>query len=95
MRDSRVPVPSRFTPLALLLYADRGMKSISERKKSSERTSYEVRKRWDQENLKKYGVSFHRKNDADLIAYIEQKKGTGIGTSDIFRAAIERMKNEG
>lgn len=73
----------------------RGSKSISEKKKSSERTSYEVRKRWDDENLKKYGISFHKKNDADLIDYIEQKKKTGMGTSEIFRKAIEKMKIEG
>lgn len=74
---------------------EEGAKSIAERKKSSERTSYEIRKRWDQENLKKYGISFHRKNDADLIDYIEQRKRTGMGTSEIFREAIDQMKNGG
>jgi hypothetical protein len=45
--------------------------------------------------LKKYGISFHIKNDAELIEYIESQKATGKGTSEIFREAIEKVKNEG
>ena len=70
------------------------MKSIAE-KRSSERTSYEVRQRWDKENLKKYGVTFHIRNDADLIEFIEEKKNHGETTSAIFRKAIEQLKKEG
>lgn len=66
-----------------------------EKRKASERTSYEVRQRWDKENLKKYGISFHVKNDADVIEYIETQKAAGKGTSEIFREAIEKVKNEG
>lgn len=63
-----------------------------EKRKASERTSYEVRQRWDKENLKKYGISFHVKNDADVIEYIESQKATGKGTSEIFREAIYAIK---
>lgn len=69
--------------------------SIAEKKRSSERTSYKVRRRWDQENLKKYGVAFHIERDSDVIDYIESQKATGKGTSEIFREAIEKLKNEG
>lgn len=69
--------------------------SIAEKKRSSERTSYKVRQRWDQENLKKYGVAFHIERDSDVIDYIESQKATGKGTSEIFREAIEKLKNEG
>ncbi len=69
--------------------------SIAEKKRSSERTSYKVRRRWDQENLKKYGVAFHIERDSDVIGYIESQKATGKGTSEIFREAIEKLKNEG
>ena len=62
-----------------------------ERKRSFERTSYEVRQRWDKENLIKIGISLHRQNDADLIAYIEQQKADGRGTSEIFRDALKNQ----
>lgn len=66
-----------------------------EKRKAAERTSYAIRQQWDKENLKKYGVAFHTTHDAELIEYIERQKATGKGTSEIFREAIEKIKNEG
>ena len=62
--------------------------------KASEHTSYEVRRRWDQENLKRYVVSLHTKNDSDLIDFVEANKDK-CGTTEIFRKALEKLKNEG
>ena len=47
--------------------------------------------RWDAANLKKYGVSFHRTNDAEIIEFIEKHKA--IGTTELFRRAIEKLMN--
>ena len=63
-------------------------------KRASERTSYEVRQRWDRENLKRYVVSLRQKEDADLIAYIEANKAV-TGTTEIFRSALHSKINEG
>lgn len=40
------------------------------KKRSSERTSYEVRRKWDLENHKAYSIRLRLKDDADLIEYI-------------------------
>lgn len=70
-------------------------KSIVRKRKSSERTSYEVRKRWDKENQKIYSVRLRLRDDADLIEYIEAHKSE-VGTSQLFRAALEHfIKNGG
>lgn len=66
-----------------------------DKRRASERTSQEVRQRWDKENLKKYGISFHLTHDKELVEYIETQKANGKGTSEIFREAIEKLKNEG
>jgi hypothetical protein len=66
-----------------------------DKRKASERTSYEVRKRWDKENQKIYSVRLRLKDDADLISFIESRKQDG-GTSQLFRSALELLiKNEG
>lgn len=54
-----------------------------------------MRRRWDVENLKKYGVAFRVNSDSELIDFIESQKAAGKGTSEIFREAIEKLKNEG
>ncbi len=59
-------------------------------KKAAERTSYEVRRRWDKTHQKSYNVRLRLEEDADLIAYIEANKGT-VGTSQIFREALEKF----
>ena len=71
---------------------NKGAKSIA--KKSSERTSYEVRKRWDADNHKIYSIRFRLKEDAELIEYIEAHKAE-MGTSNIFREALENYIKEG
>lgn len=64
-------------------------------RKASERTSYEVRQRWDKENLLKLGISLHRKNDADLVEYVEQQKANGKTASEIFREALHHQISGG
>ena len=33
-------------------------------------------------------------DDADTIAYIEREKQNGVNTSEIFKAGIEKLRNE-
>ena len=54
-------------------------------------TKQEIRQKWNKENLALYGVSFHRKYDADIIEYVEGEKKKGIKTTDIFRNAIRKL----
>lgn len=70
------------------------MKSIAQTKRAADHTSYEVRKRWDKEHHKIYSVRLRLEEDGDLIAYIEAHKDT-IGTSQIFREALEKYIKEG
>lgn len=63
-------------------------------KKAAERTSYDVRKRWDAENHKIYSVRLRLKEDAEIIDYIEANK-EARGTSNIFREALEKFITEG
>lgn len=64
------------------------------KKRASERTSYEVRQRWDRENLKRYVIALRVEDDADLIEYIEEHKKE-LGTTEIFRSALKHQLNEG
>ena len=57
-------------------------------KRASDRTSYEVRRRWDAANLKTYTVRLNLNADAALIDYIDTRKES-IGTSRLFREALE------
>lgn len=57
-------------------------------KRAADRTSYEVRRRWDAANLKTYTVRLNINADADLIEYIDTRKDS-IGTSKLFREALE------
>lgn len=61
-----------------------------DKRKASERTSYEVRKRWDKENQKIYSVRLRLKDDAELISFVENRKHD-IGTSQLFRSALELL----
>ena len=63
-------------------------------KRAYERTSYEVRRRWDKENLKRYVIALRVDDDAELINYIEQHK-TNTGTTELFRNALKKAINEG
>ncbi len=57
-------------------------------------TSTEVKRRWNEKTYKRYQIYLRQEEDADLIAFIEQHKDTH-GTSEIFRAGLEKLKNEG
>ena len=57
-------------------------------------TSSEVKKRWMDANYKSYRVNLRYDNDQDLIDYIEQFKEQ-FGTTEIFRAAMEALINNG
>lgn len=63
-------------------------------KRAFERTSYEVRQRWDKENFKRYVISLRLKEDAELIEYIEAHKSE-TGTTELFRVALQNTINEG
>ena len=63
-------------------------------RKSIGKTSSKVKMRWMKDNYKRYQVQFRIDDDADLIAFIEQHKGKR-GTTELFRAAIEKLENEG
>lgn len=57
-------------------------------------TSSEVKQRWEAKAYKKYLVRFRADDDAELIDFIETNKDR-IGTTELFRAGIERIKKEG
>lgn len=50
--------------------------------------------RWMKANYKRYQVQFRIDDDSELIAFVERNKEK-YGTTEIFRMAIERLKNEG
>lgn len=50
--------------------------------------------RWMKANYKRYQVQFRVDDDADLIQFVEQYKAER-GTTEIFRAGIEKLKKEG
>ena len=54
-------------------------------------TRQEIRNEWNRVNLKHYNVSFHRTNDAEIVAYIEGRKERGEKTTDIFREAMDAL----
>lgn len=62
--------------------------------KSIAKTSTEVKNRWNAKTYKRYQVSLRKDDDSDLIQFIEQNK-TKHGTTELFRAGIEKLKNEG
>lgn len=62
--------------------------------KSIGKTSSESKTRWMKANYKRYQVQLRVDDDADLIAFIDQNK-TKHGTTELFRMAIEKLKNEG
>lgn len=58
------------------------------------KTSSTVKMRWMKANYKRYQVQFRIDDDADLIDFIEANKRK-TGTTELFRKAIEKLKNEG
>lgn len=63
----------------------RKVKSIANRKTT---TSTEVKQRWMAKAYKRYVISLRHDTDAELIAYLEERKDT-IGTTQIFREALQ------
>lgn len=57
-------------------------------------TSTEVKARWNAANYKRYQIYLRVDDDADLIQWIEQQK-PDTGTTELFRAGLEKLKNEG
>ena len=57
-------------------------------------TSTEVKTAWKQRNYKRYEVNFRLDTDKDIIDYIEANKER-FGTTEIFRAAMEALINNG
>ena len=57
-------------------------------------TSTEVKTAWKQRNYKRYEVNFRLDTDKDIIDYIEAHKER-FGTTEIFRAAMEMLINNG
>ena len=58
-------------------------------------TSTEVKQRWEKENYSRYVVRLRKDTDAELIDLIEARKQAGENTTEIFRDALEKLKNEG
>lgn len=57
-------------------------------------TSNEVKQRWESKAYKKYLVRFRDDTDKEIIDYIEANKER-FGTTEIFRAAMEMLINNG
>ena len=57
-------------------------------------TSTEVKTAWKQRNYKRYEVNFRLDTDKEIIDYIEAHKER-FGTTEIFRAAMEALINNG
>jgi len=62
--------------------------------KSIGKTSTQVKAKWNAENYKRYQIYLRYDEDQALIDYIEENKER-TGTSELFRAALEKFKNEG
>lgn len=57
-------------------------------------TSSEVKTAWKQRNYKRYEVNFRIDTDKEIIDYLEANKER-FGTTEIFRAAMETLINNG
>ena len=57
-------------------------------------TSSEVKQRWENKAYKKFLVRFREDTDKEIIDYIEANKER-FGTTEIFRAAMELLINNG
>ena len=57
-------------------------------------TSTEVKYRWIKANYKQYTVSFRYDTDRELIDFVTEKQEKGLGTSEIFKEAVESLMKE-
>ena len=46
-------------------------------------------------NYASYRVNLRKDTDTELIAFVERRKHNGEQTTEIFREALEKLKNEG
>lgn len=58
------------------------------------KTSTEVKARWNAANYKRYQIYLRLTEDKELIDFIEANKDKH-GTTELFRAGLEKIKNEG
>ena len=72
-------------------YNRRGGNNMAKRKTH---TSTEVKYRWIKANYKQYTVSFRYDTDRPLIDFVEDQKDKGLGTSEIFKEAVESLMKE-
>lgn len=59
------------------------------------KTSTEAKARWKKANYAEYHVNLRKDTDSDLIALVERRKHNGATTTEVFREALQRLKNEG
>lgn len=57
-------------------------------------TSNKVKMRWESAAYKKFLVRLRVDDDAELIKFVEANKDKH-GTTELFRAGLEKLKNEG
>ena len=58
-------------------------------------TKQEIRRAWDKEHMKTYGVVVHKENEKDIFEYIERRKSEGTPTSAIFKEGIRELIRRG
>lgn len=57
-------------------------------------TSTEVKNRWNAKTYKRYTVNLRKDEDADLISLIDEYQKNGGSVSELFRAGLEKVKND-
>ena len=61
-------------------------------KMAKTKTSTEVKNRWNAKTYQRYTVNLRKDEDAEIIQFVTDHKDE-YGTSDIFRAGVEALKN--
>ena len=55
-------------------------------------TRQDIRNAWNKANYKDYQVRLRRNDDRLLIEKVERLKTKGLGTTEIFRQALEKLE---
>ena len=58
------------------------------------KTSNQVKNNWKRRNYRQYNVNLRIDVDGDLIDLVEAEKEKGLNTTEVFRKALETLKNE-
>lgn len=58
-------------------------------------TKQSIRRAWDKEHLKTYGVAVHRENEKEIIEYVERRKSEGVPISAVFKEGIKELIKRG